>query len=225
MSNNFVNKISPSVRIYSLIFLSSTLLLARSIYLILFITTLTFILFIVTEEKVKKSVNTLKKIVILLLIFLSIYIIIFRKYDILSLFAYSYKLIIIAMLTKVLFLNMDFCSMHQGVYGIVKIFKKSKKDLEKLSLDIIISLYFIKYILESMTKVKQIQVSRGKKIFNIKNLFLPSVLYSINRLEQLQTNLEIKFYKLNYKKVDFKSRIIFILMLLIFVVAVFKEVI
>ena len=144
MSNNFVNKISPSVRIYSLIFLSSTLLLARSIYLILFITTLTFILFIVTEEKVKKSVNTLKKIVILLLIFLSIYIIIFRKYDILSLFAYSYKLIIIAMLTKVLFLNMDFCSMHQGVYGIVKIFKKSKKDLEKISLDIIISLYFNK---------------------------------------------------------------------------------
>ena len=120
MSNNFVDRISPSVRIYSLIFLSLTLFLAHSIYLILFITTLTFILFIVTEEKVKKSVNTLKKIVILLLIFLSIYIIIFRKYDILSLFAYSYKLIIIAMLTKVLFLNMDFCSMHQGVYGIVK---------------------------------------------------------------------------------------------------------
>ena len=225
MSNNFVDRISPSVRIYSLIFLSLTLFLAHSIYLILFITTLTFILFIITNEKVNKSVNTLKKILLLLLIFLLIYIIIFKEYDIISICIYIYKLSIIAVLIKILFLNMDFCNMHQGIYGIIKIFKRSKKNLEKFSLDFVISLYFIKYILESMTKIKQIQLSRGKKSFNIKNLFLPCILYSINKLEQLQSSLEMKFYKLNYKKVDFKSSIIFIFMLFIFVISVFKEVV
>lgn len=224
MSNNFVNKISPSVRIYILIFLSLTLFFAQSIYLILFVTTLTFILFIITEEKVNKSVNTLKNIVLLLSIFLLVYIIIFEQYDIYLICISIYKLIIVAMLIKILFLNMDFSIMHQGLYGVLKILKKTKINLEEFSLDIVISIYFIKYFLNSITKINQIQFKRGKRIFNIKNLFLPCIIYSINELKQLQYNLQIKFYKLNYQRVNFKSKMIFALVLIIFIVSIFKEV-
>lgn len=119
---------------------------------------------------------------------------------------------------------MDFSNMHQGIYGVLKTFKLTKKDLKKFSLDIIISMYFIKYILDSISIIKSIQITRSKKTFNIKNFFLPCIIYSVNRLEELQSNLQIKFYKLNYKKTNFSSKIIFILTLLIFIVSIFKEV-
>ena len=62
MSNNFITKISPSVRIVALFLLILCLLLAKSIYLILFITILTIILIIIIDEKVNIYVNMLKKI-------------------------------------------------------------------------------------------------------------------------------------------------------------------
>ena len=47
----------------------------------------------------------------------------------------------------------------------------------------------------------------------------------INKLDELQENLKVKFYKLNNKKIDLKSKLICILFLIFFVICVFKEVI
>ena len=73
MQNNIISKISPTVRIICLFILSISLFLARSVFLILLITTLTLILMVTTWKKVNLYVNTLKKIYILLLFLLIIY--------------------------------------------------------------------------------------------------------------------------------------------------------
>lgn len=225
MSNNFITKISPSVRIAVLILLILSLLLANSIYLILFITTLTLILLIITNKKVNLYVKTLKKSSLLLLIFLVIYIIMFRQYNIVSIVVFSYKLILISILIKIFILNMDFSSIHEGLYGIFCLFKALKIDVEKVSLDVTLSFYFLKFLISSKENIKNRQLIMGRKILNVKNLILPSIVYSINQLEILQNNLKIKFYKINYKKITLTSKIMLVLFLTLFIICVLKEVV
>lgn len=225
MSSNAITRISPSVRILILLILILSLLLARSLYLILFITTLTLILCIITGKKVNLYVKTLKKMSILLLIFLIIYIIIFRQYDIISIGVLLGKLIIVVVLIKILFLNMNFSDLHNGIYGVLKPLKRNNLDIEKFSLDIALSIYFINFLMESKDEIKKVQQMNGIKRINIKNFILPSVVYSINQLEKLQSNLKVKFYKLNYKNANIYSKLILILFVLLFIVCVYKEVV
>lgn len=224
MQNNFIEKIAPSVRIIILILLMVSLLLAKSIYLILFITSLTLILFIITDKKVNIYVKFLKKTFLLLLFFFIVYIIIFRQNTV-SMIIFAYKLIIVDVLIKIFLLNIEFRSLHEGIYGCLLPLKKSKIDIEVFSLDVALSIYYIKFLLESTDKIKVAQQTNGKKIINVKNYLIPSFIYSINELEQLQDNLKIKFYKLNYKKANFISKFILILFILLFIVCVYKEVI
>lgn len=225
MSSNVITRISPSVRMLILIILILSLLLAKSIYLLLFIITLTLILCIITGKKVNLYVKALKKMSILLLIFIIIYIIIFRQYDIISICILLVKLIIVVVLFKILFLNMNFCDLHMGIYGILKPLKRYGFNIEKISLDITLSIYFINFLMESNCEIKKVQKINGIKKINVKNLILPSIIYSINQLDKLQSNLKVKFYKLNYKKANISSKIILILFILLFVICVYKEVV
>lgn len=224
MSNNIITKISPSIRILILIILILILLLAKSIYLILFITTLALILLLITGKKVNLYVKTLKKMSIILLIFLIIYIIMFEQYSVIYNIVLLVKLIIIVLLVKILFLNMNFSSLHEGVYGILKFLKKYDVNVENLSLDITLSIYFIRFFMNSKDHIMKVQNINGIKKINMKNLIMPSIIYSINQLDKLQNNLKIKFYKLRYKKVNIYSKVILILFVLLFIVCIFKEV-
>ena len=225
MQNNIITKISPCVRIFVLLILTVCLILAKSIYLILFITTLTLVLFVITNKTVNLYVKALKKMIILLLIFLVTYIIIFKQYSIVSIVVFAYKLLIIGILVKIFLLNIEFNSLHQGLYGFLLPIKKLNLNVEKISLDITLSLYFMKFLIKSKEKIKTAQIINGKKITNIKNFVLPSIIYSINKINCLQDNLKVKFYKLNYKKVNFSSKVVFILFVALFVACLFKEVV
>lgn len=224
MSSNVMTKISPTVRILILLILILSLLLAKSLYLILFITTLTFILLLITGEKVNLYVKLFKKMSILLLIFLIIYIIIFEQYNIISNIVLLGKLIIIVLLIKILFLNMNFSTLHEGIYGILKFLEKYKINVENLSLDITLSIYFIYFFMNSKNNIINIQEINGIKKINIKNVIIPSITYCVNQLDILQSNLKIKFYKLNYKKINIYSKIILVLFILLFIACIFKEV-
>lgn len=225
MQNNFITKISPSVRIIVLMLLILSLLFAKSIYLILFITTLILVLVAITDKKVNLYVKALKKVSLLLLIFLILYIIMFRQYDIFLIILLLYKCLLIVVLFKVFLFNIDLKSMHEGLYGVFLPLKKLKMNVEIFSLDVILSIYFISFLIESKYKIKYVQKIRGKRMFNIKNYILPRLLYSINKLDRLQENLKIKLYKLNYKKADLKSKFIFILFFVLFIICIFKEVV
>lgn len=226
MSNKIIQKISPSVRIIVLVLITVTLLLAKSIYLILFITILTLILFLITNKKVNIYVKFLNKVAILLLFFFVVYIIMFRQYNVLSIIILAYKLILIVILVKIFLLNIDFRSLHEGLYGVLHPLKLLKKvNIEELSFDITCAIYFIKFIMESKEKTIKSQFINGRKTLNVKNYIFPRLFYCVNELNKLKVNLKVKFYKLNYKKSNFNSKIVFVMFLLLFIGCIIKEVI
>lgn len=225
MQNNFITKISQNLRIIILILIILNLFLAKSIYLILFITTLTFIFFIITDKKTNLCVNILKKIIILLLIFLVGYIIVLRYYNLNFVILLLYKLAITIILIEIFLFNTSFNELHNGLYTVFLPLKRFNVDVEQMSFNVTLVIYFFEFFYESREKIINAQVTRGKKTISLINFIFPCIICSINELEKLQENLKIKFYKLNRKSADLRSKAILILFLLFFVICVFKEVI
>ncbi|MBE5820748.1 MAG: hypothetical protein E7310_08105 [Clostridiales bacterium] len=225
MLNNFIKGISPGVRLISLILLILSLLIANSIYLIIFITILTFILMIIKDKKVNMYVNTPKSDIMLLLITLLGYIIIIREYNIFTLVLILFKLIIILFLIKVFIVDISFKELHEGIYMILKPIKIPNINIEKLSFDFTSSIFFIKYLISSEKEIKIIQTINGKRKLNFKNKFFPMLMFSVNKLESLQNNLKIKLYQLNNKKMNIRSKIVLVLTIIFFVVSIIKEVV
>ncbi|MBQ2947152.1 MAG: hypothetical protein IJE04_04820 [Bacilli bacterium] len=224
MQNNIINRISPTVRIICLFILSISLFMAKSIFLILFITTLTLILMLITEKKVNIYVNMIKKIAILLLFFLIVYIIMF-EYNTFNWLIFIYKLIIIILLFVAFYLNTSFEQLHQAIYGCLRPLEKMKINVEEFSFDIIIALFLMKSLIKNRQKILHIQKIYGKKQLNLRNYILTIFINSANQLNELQWHLKIKFYKLTYKENDGFSKFILILFVVLFIFVVFKEVI
>ena len=224
MQNNIINRISPTVRIICLVILSISLFMAKSIFLILFITTLTLILMLITQKKVNIYVNMIKKIAILLLFFLIVYIIMF-EYNTFNWLIFIYKLIIITLLFGVFYLNTSFEQLHQAIYGCLRPLEKMKINVEEFSFDIIIALFLMKSLTKNKQKILHIQKIYGKKQLNLRNYILPIFINSANQLNELQWHLKTKFYKLTYKENDVFSKFILILFVVLFIFVVFKEVI
>lgn len=224
MPNNIISKISPTVRIICLFILSISLFLAKSIFLILFITTLTLILMVITGKKVNKYVNIIKKVAILLSFFLIVYIIMF-EYNIFNWLIFAYKLIVVTLLFTVFYLSINLNQLHQAIYGCLKPLEKIKVNVEGLSFDITVALFFIKSLISNSEKVLETQGQCGKRKINLKNYILPIFINSVNELNELQCHLKAKFYKLSYRKNNKISKFILIGFIVIFVCVIFKEVI
>lgn len=223
--NKFLKGISPSVRMISIGLLILCLFSAKSIYLIIFITILTLILILIKGIKVNNHVNALKNSVILLLILLVVYIIIFKEYNIFNVGLFLIKSIIGIVLIMTLTVNMEFGEIHEGLYGILLPIKKLNVNIEKISLDIVLSIYFIKFLALSNKQIQCFQKINGKTGFDFKHRVFPSIVYSVNKLENLQNNLKIQFYQLKYTKINIRSIIILCLTIIFFIVCIFKEVI
>ena len=129
--SNFFKEISPSIRMISLGLLILCLLLAKSIYLIIFITILTLILILIKGVKVNNYVNAFKKNVILLLIFFGAYIIIFKEYNIFNVGLFLIKLVLVIILIKTLTVNIEFRELHEGLYGILLPIKKLNVNIDE----------------------------------------------------------------------------------------------
>ena len=224
MQNNIISKISPTPRIICLFILSISLFIAKSIFLILCITTLTLIFMIITEKKVNIYVNIIKKISILLLFLLIVYIIMF-EYNIFNWLFFIYKLIIVTFLFTIFYINTGFNQLHQSIYGCLKPLEKMKMDIEGISFDIVLSLFFLKSLIVNKQRISETQNIYGKKQLNLKNYILPIFINSANELNEFQCQLKIKFYKLSYKKSNIFSKFILIVFLILFILVVFKEVI
>ena len=103
--------------------------------------------------------------------------------------------------------------------------KKLNVNIEKFSLELVLSIYFIKFLFMSNQQIQLSKELNGKKGFDFKHRLLTSIIYSVNRLEILQNNLKIQFYQLNYNKINIRSKVILVLMIIFFIICIFKEVI
>lgn len=224
MQSNIISKITPKVRLICLFILSIGLLLAKSIFLVLFITTLTLILLIITRKRVNTYVNIIKKISILLLFFLFIYIIMF-EYNVFNWLIFAYKLIIVTLLFTVFYFNTCFSQLHQAIYGCLKFLEKIKINVESISFDIAITLVFLKSLITNKHMIEGIQKLYGKKQLNLKNYILPVFINATIETNEFECHLKTKFYKLSYRKNDSFSKFILIIFVTLFILMLFKEVI
>ena len=225
MQNNFITKISPNVRFTVFLLIILILIFANSIYLIAFTTTLILIMLILTEKKVNQYVNSFKNLIFPLLNLFVLYIIVFKEYNLFSTILFWYKSVLSVVLIDIFIFNTNFKSLNEGVYSFFSALKLLKVNVERFSFDISMSLYFIKIFVDSKQEILYVQKSNGIIKHNIKNYLFSRVIYSINTLNLFQENLKIDLYKLNYAKADFKSKIIFLTFLIIFIICIFKEVI
>lgn len=224
MRNNIINKISPTARLICLFILIICLFVAKSIFLILFITTLTVILMLITGKKVNIYVNIIKKLIILLLFLLIVYIIMF-EYNIFNLLIFACKLIIMTLLFAIFDFNTDFSQLHQAIYGCLKPLEKIKINVEKFSLDIVIALLFLKSLINNKQNILEIQNAHNKRQLTLKGYILPIIINSANELNDIQIHLKTKFYKLSYRKNNRFSNVILIIFAILFIFVIFKEVI
>ena len=213
----------PKAKLISLIFLIFSIVVAKSIYLILFLITLIILLGICLKLSVKEYVKFIRDITIILVIFLASYIIIIREYNIFNILVLICKILMIGILIKQFDSNNNFKELNEALYGILSIFRK--KDIDNTCYDISMSLYLIKYFIESKQYIKERQLFYKKRIFGFKYSFFPRVIYTINALEELKFKLKANHYTMMPTKSNFKSKIVIIASFAFFVICIFKEVI
>lgn len=224
MRNSIIRKITPTTRLICLFILSISMFIAKSLFLILFITTLTVLLALDSGKKVNEYVNKLKKLSVLLLFLIITYIIIY-KYSIFNLLVFIYKLIIITFLFIIFGFSASFYQLHQAIYNFLKPLQKIKINVEEISFDIVMAFVFLKNLIDNKQKIGELQKFYCKRKINIKNYILPIFINSANELNEYQYHLKTKFYKLSYRKSNAISMFVLILFLILFTLVMFKEVI
>lgn len=218
-----IKKISPLVRFLILVLLSICIVLSKSIYLVLFLTTLVIILTIVSFSTVNQYVKFIKNIFIVLLIFAFLYIITCSDYDVYTMIEFIYKEFLIITLVKLFDMNTTFNELHQAIFGILKTLKFL--NIEKASLNIALSIYLIKFYIDSKSVVQQLRRDGyGLKIPFWKIIPL-RISHSISEFEKFVFRLKLNFYKLRYKKSNVKSKLLLLVFIILFIICLFKEVI
>lgn len=221
--SKIIKSVLPSVRLVFLIVFLLSLTIAKSIYLLLFITTFFLIIAILSEKEVKVYVKFLKDIFLILIIIIAVCIIVFKEYNAINIFYVVYKTLLASLLIKTFEINTDFEELHESIYSLM--IPLNRINIYQISLDIALFIYFIKYVLQSASEIKNIQTISGKITLNLRNYVIPKFIFTSNELEMLKTNLELTFYKVKYRNYNYKSKILLIGLIVFFIICVFKEVV
>lgn len=223
MQNNICEKINVSTRILVMILLSLSILIANSIYLIVFLTILVLILLILTNKSVKFYIDLIKNSKFWLLFIFIAYIIVFR--NILNFFTFIYKIILIILIVKQFSLTVNFQKLSSGIKTLLKPF--NKLNLDKISYYIIIYIYFAKFYVNSK---KQIFSNYSKEVkirysFSLKYNILPRLFLTISKINKLESSLKLKYYKSEFEQRNAQSNIVLFTFFALLVIVIFKEVI
>ena len=223
MQQKLINNISVSARILILFLLIGTLLVANSLFLIMFITVLTAIVVILVDKNVKLYVVALKKSLFWLLFLFIIYIMIFR--DILGLIVFAYKMLLIIILVVSFMLSVSFDMLADGIYTIISPVLKFVGSLDKKAYSIARYIYFYSILLQNGNKIKKSQQIKNSMRINVKYYLLPRMIVAADKITELENSLKLNFYKVKKEKINFVSFLLVFCFVVLFIVAVFKEVI
>lgn len=219
--NKVLDALCPVVRLITLIIIAFSLLIARSIYLILLITTFLLILAIHSNKSIKTYLKILKKYSIILFIFTLVYIIIFREYSVFHSSIFVLKLILLLIAMYIFSICFEFDELHEAIHGVLIPFKAF--NIEKISYDIAISLYMIKFFFDSKQEIRNKHNNNQRFGFVI---FSPMrIIYMVNRADRLQTKLKLNHYNLKHNNFNTKSKFWLVFVILFLIVCIIKEVI
>ena len=223
MLSNYFNKLDSFTKLLCVLFIMFIIFIAKSITLIIALSILSLIVFILINQSVNIYINTLKIIKFWLIIIWIAYIM-FLGISFNSLI-FIYKLILCTLLFVCILQIFNFNDLHFAMYKICSLFKFKKYDYEKISYNLTVNIYFLKYFLYSGDEIKNSQFMCGRNNYNLKRFYFPRILYSTEKVRLLEENLNLKFYKLEYRKINSQSLILIICFVVLIVIAIFKEVI
>ena len=221
--NEITNKLNVSSRIKIIIIISLILMISHSLFLTLSMIVLVVMILTLYNKNVKYYINTLKNICIWLILIQLIYIIISES--IVDSFIFIFKFILVLLLLNNLILTTTFGKIHSGLEKCLSVFSILAINIEKLSYEISVFIFYTKYLIESKTRILKMQNLKTKIIRNSKNLLVPSIVLSTNKIQNLERSLIIDHYKLKKENRNILSSVFECLFLTLLIVVIIKEVI
>ena len=172
---------------------------------------------------INKSVNfyikILKNYLLLLLFLLLIYIIFLRS----NIILFTCKLIISTLLFSIYFIYVNFSELNLVIYKLLIPLKYVGVNIQNVSYNITIYLYYINYLFSSNTEIIKKQQLKSNKKYNLKYLFLPALIYADDKTRKLNTNLKLNYYKLIYKKENKTSLFILLFFIILFILTLIRR--
>ena len=222
MQNKDINNINTSTIIIVIFLLSLSILMAHSIYLLIFFSILCLILIILTEKSVKQNIYLLKKLKFWLLFIFIAYIIIFR--NIIGSLLFVYKIVLILLIIKQISTSITLENLISGIDTLIK--SITKKETKTISYDIALTLYFLKFYINSSEELNKKYTKRVFiNKFSLKYYIFPKIFISIDKIKKLENSLKLKCYTPKFEKNSIKSNILLFVVLMLFIVVIIKEVI
>lgn len=225
MQDNFINEIHPFIKFLFIFVLFIMILISKSLYLILFITTLILILIFKFNKSIFEYLNKICTHKFLLITIFLIFIFIFRIFNFFDIIYALYKYLLLIFLLNIFILNTTFEEINLILYYILSPLKYLKINISKLSFDISISLYLIKKFFDSKNKINYLKNTFYKKKCSIYDSLSSKIIYAIDETLKLENSLEMEFYKINKMNINLKSKIIFLVIMILFIISIIKEVI
>ena len=223
MKDKFLHNIIPLNKLIGLVVLIICILISKSLYLILFISTFLLILCILSKTKFIDYIRYIKKYWTVLLIAFIISLFIVKNLTFLKLLIIIYKEIIV-FLSMILFSrSVNFDEFNTALYTILKPIKFI--DSKQISIDLTYSFCFIKYWFDSKENISKLQDFNGYKSFSMKKYIVPRILNLSERMNLLKKKNIINSYIVKYEKVNLNSKIILMVIVIFLVLCIFKEVI
>ncbi len=217
------SKITSFTKFMILLFLVLTLMIAKSLYLIILFTIFISIILILVNYNVNKYKNMLKNVIIWLLFVGIIYIIVYGLS--LNLLLVLYKTILIFILLDIFSSITTFDQLNSALYVILSPLKLFNKDVYNISFKLTLDILFIKKIISFDNKILEFQTLKNKYKYNVKNYLIPKLMYITKYVKQTEENLILNFYVIKKEKMNIKSILVLNLSFMLFLVAIFKEVI
>ena len=223
MQQKLINKLNVSSKILILFLILCTLLVSKSIFLIMFITVLIIFILVLSEKNVKLYVDTLKESIFWLFFFGIVYIIIFR--DILGLIVFLYKMMIIIVLIVNFMESLSLDKLADGIYSLIEPLIIVFPNLKQTAYEIAYYIYFGWLLINSGNKIKKLQLLKNRQQVNLKYYLLPRLFFATSGIKKIDDSLKLSFYKVKKENKNFVSLALVLLFVILCITAVFKEVI
>lgn len=224
MQNNIFSKVNVSTRLIVLLLLILSVLIAKSVYLLIFLTILCSIFIILTKKSVKFYIDTIKNVKFWLLFIFIAYIIICR--NVLVSLGFVYKTILIILIVKQFCMTVNFCTLTNGIMTLLN-FIGIKFKLENISYNLVNYVYFINTYIKTKKQIfdRYDKVKKLKYQFSFKYNVFPRVFLTMSKIEILESSLKLKFYRPKLEEKNLESKIVLLAFLVLFIIVVLKEVI
>lgn len=211
---------NPLVKMISLLCMILMIVFSKSPLFIIVITLMTFIGVLINSKSLKYYVHNIVNICPMIVFI--VLLVLFTVKDV-NYIMFIYKTILLSMLIVSFMILSSFDGLNSSLYILLKPLSIIGLDVEKISFNISISIYYLLFFINSKDNVRMINKKNNIHSINPK-YFISRLLMTNERIANFKLSLKLKFYRV--KRCTFsKADIVFIVVFVLFTIFAFiKEV-